>query len=79
MIETELFAPGYRRYGLVTVRHPVLEVEAVVEPFEKRPAATPCACIASRSRGGWGSRVRGIRGRGTGVRKQAAGCLQPVA
>lgn len=34
MIETELFAPGYRRYGLVTVRHPVLEVEAVVEPFE---------------------------------------------
>ena len=34
MVETELFAPGYRRYGLATVRHPVLEVTATVEPYE---------------------------------------------
>jgi DNA-directed DNA polymerase III PolC len=34
MVETELFAPTYRRYGLATVRYPVLEVTARVEPFE---------------------------------------------
>lgn len=34
MVETELFAATYRRYGLATVRYPVLEVEARVEPFE---------------------------------------------
>ena len=27
MVETELFAPTYRSYGLATVRYPVLEVE----------------------------------------------------
>ena len=34
IIETELFAQTYRSYGLATVRYPVLEVEAKVEPFE---------------------------------------------
>ncbi len=34
MIETELFAQTYKSYGLATVRYPVLEVEARVEPFE---------------------------------------------
>jgi DNA polymerase III alpha subunit/nucleotidyltransferase/DNA polymerase involved in DNA repair len=34
MVETELFAPTYRSYGLATVRYPVLEVTARVEPFE---------------------------------------------
>jgi DNA-directed DNA polymerase III PolC len=34
IIETELFAPTYRSYGLATVRYPVLEIEARVEPFE---------------------------------------------
>ncbi len=34
MVETELFAATYRSYGLATVRYPVLEVEARVEPFE---------------------------------------------
>jgi DNA-directed DNA polymerase III PolC len=34
MVETELFASTYRSYGLATVRYPVLEVEAKVEPFE---------------------------------------------
>ena len=34
IIETELFAETYRTYGLATVRHPVLEIEARVEPFE---------------------------------------------
>lgn len=34
MVETELFAKTYRNYGLATVRYPVLEVTATVEPFE---------------------------------------------
>jgi len=34
IIETELFAQTYRRDGLATVRYPVLEIEAKVEPFE---------------------------------------------
>jgi error-prone DNA polymerase len=34
MVETELFAQTYRSYGLATVRYPVLEVAARVEPFE---------------------------------------------
>ncbi len=36
MVETELFAQTYRSYGLATVRYPVLEVTATVEPFENR-------------------------------------------
>ena len=34
IVETELFAPTYRNYGLATVRYPVLEIVASVEPFE---------------------------------------------
>jgi DNA polymerase III alpha subunit len=34
MVETELFADTYKSYGLATVRYPVLEVVARVEPFE---------------------------------------------
>src|SRR5437667_12342734 len=34
MVETELFAQTYNSYGLATVRYPVLEVEARVEPFD---------------------------------------------
>jgi DNA polymerase III alpha subunit len=34
MVETELFASTYRSYGLATVRYPVLEVLARVEPYE---------------------------------------------
>lgn len=34
MVETELFAATYRSYGLATVRYPVLEITAQVEPFE---------------------------------------------
>ena len=34
MVETELFAQTYKSYGLATVRYPVLEVTASVEPFE---------------------------------------------
>ena len=34
MVETELFAATYRTYGLTTVRYPVLEITARVEPFE---------------------------------------------
>lgn len=34
IVETELFANTYRSHGLATVRYPVLEVTATVEPFE---------------------------------------------
>lgn len=34
MVETELFAQTYKNYGLATVRYPVLEITATVEPFE---------------------------------------------
>lgn len=34
IVETELFAKTYRSYGLATVRYPVLEITAKVEPFE---------------------------------------------
>jgi DNA polymerase III alpha subunit/nucleotidyltransferase/DNA polymerase involved in DNA repair len=34
MVETELFAATYRSYGLTTLRYPVLEITATVEPFE---------------------------------------------
>jgi DNA polymerase III alpha subunit len=33
-VETELFAQTYKNYRLATVRYPVLEVAAKVEPFE---------------------------------------------
>ncbi|MGB8167233.1 MAG: DNA polymerase III subunit alpha [Chthoniobacteraceae bacterium] len=34
IIECEIFAQTYRRFGLETVRHPVVEVEARVTPFD---------------------------------------------
>jgi DNA polymerase III alpha subunit len=34
IVETELFAATYKSYGLATVRYPVLEIEATVEPYE---------------------------------------------
>lgn len=34
IIETELFAQTYKTYGLATIRYPVLEIAASVEPFE---------------------------------------------
>jgi DNA polymerase-3 subunit alpha len=34
MVETELLAQTYKSYGLATVRYPVLEIEAKVEPFD---------------------------------------------
>ncbi len=33
MVETELFADAYRRWGAVTARHPVVAVSGRVEPF----------------------------------------------
>jgi DNA polymerase III alpha subunit len=34
IVETELFAQTYKSYSLATIRYPVLEVEARVEPYE---------------------------------------------
>jgi hypothetical protein len=34
IVETELFVQTYKSYGLATMRYPVLEIEAQVEPVE---------------------------------------------
>lgn len=36
IVETELFARTYRSYALTTIRYPVLEVHATVEPYDNR-------------------------------------------
>jgi DNA polymerase III alpha subunit len=50
IIETELFANTYRTYGLATVRYPVLEIEARVEPFENGRGFTLRAMRAEKPR-----------------------------
>jgi DNA polymerase III alpha subunit len=53
MVETELFASTYRSYGLATVRYPVLEVEATVEPFENGRGFSLRVLRAGRPRQKW--------------------------
>jgi DNA-directed DNA polymerase III PolC len=50
MVETELFAATYKAYGLATVRYPVLEITARVEPFENGCGHTLRALRAGRPR-----------------------------
>jgi error-prone DNA polymerase len=50
MVETELFADTYRHHGLATVRYPVLELTARVEPFENGRGHTLRALRAGRPR-----------------------------
>jgi DNA-directed DNA polymerase III PolC len=50
IIETELFAKTYKTYGLATVRYPVLEIEARVEPFENGLGFSLRAMAARRPR-----------------------------
>jgi DNA polymerase III alpha subunit len=50
IIETELFAKTYRSYGLATVRYPVLEIEARIEPFENGRGHSLRAMAARRPR-----------------------------
>jgi DNA polymerase III alpha subunit len=50
IIETELFAKTYKSYGLATVRYPVLEIEARVEPFENGRGFTLRALAARKPR-----------------------------
>jgi DNA-directed DNA polymerase III PolC len=52
IVETELFAQTYRSYGLATVRYPVLEVEAKVEPFENGRGFSLRVLRAGRPRSG---------------------------
>jgi DNA polymerase III alpha subunit len=63
MIETELFAQTYENYGLATVRYPVLEIEARVEPFENgrgyslralRAGKPRTLCSHKEPTAGWG-------------------------
>lgn len=50
IVETELFAKTYRSYGLATVRYPVLEITATVEPFNNGLGFTLCVCYEPGSR-----------------------------
>ncbi|MCI0537903.1 MAG: DNA polymerase III subunit alpha, partial [Verrucomicrobiales bacterium] len=50
IVETELFAPTYKSYGLATVRYPVLEIEARVEPFDNGRGYSLRALRAGRPR-----------------------------
>jgi DNA-directed DNA polymerase III PolC len=50
IVETELFAKTYKNYGLATVRYPVLEIEARVEPFENGRGFTLRALAARKPR-----------------------------
>ena len=56
MVETELFAQTYKSYGLATVRYPVLEVTATVEPFENGRGFSLRVLRAGRPRAGTHSR-----------------------
>jgi len=50
MVETELFAQTYKNYALATVQYPVLEVEAIVEPFENCRGFSLCVLRAGKPR-----------------------------
>lgn len=50
IVETELLSKTYRTYGLATVRYPVLEIEARVEPFENGRDHTLRAMAARKPR-----------------------------
>jgi len=50
IVETELFAKTYKSYGVATVRYPVLEIEACVEPFENVRVFTLRAIAARKPR-----------------------------
>ena len=50
IVETELFAATYKTYGLATVRYPVLEISAKVEPFENGKGFTLRALHAGKPR-----------------------------
>jgi DNA polymerase III alpha subunit len=52
IVETELFAQTYKNYGLATVRYPVLEVTATVEPFENGRGFTLRVLRAAKPRYG---------------------------
>jgi len=54
MVETELFAQSYRNYGVATIRYPVLEVTATVEPFENARGFSLRVLRAGKPRGGTG-------------------------
>lgn len=40
IIECELFASAYARFGIETIRHPIVEITATVQPFENQNGCT---------------------------------------
>ena len=69
IVETELFAATYKSYGLATVRYPVLEIEATVEPFENGRGFSLRVHRAGKPRG---------TGGGTGEKIVADSCCHPA-
>jgi hypothetical protein len=51
LIECEMFAATYRRFGLATVRFAVVEVEATVTPFDNGLGCTLDAVRVGKPRG----------------------------
>ncbi len=52
MIETELFAAAYRRFGLNTIRYPVVEITGTVELFDNEKGFTLRVERTGKPRGG---------------------------
>ena len=50
MVVTELFAQTYKSDGLATVRYPVLEISATIEPFDNGRGFTLRALRAGKPR-----------------------------
>jgi error-prone DNA polymerase len=67
VVETELFARAYQSSGLATIRYRVLEIAAIVEPFESGRGFTLRVLRAGRPR------RRGQRNAEGGVRKRQRG------
>lgn len=61
MVETELFAQTYKNYGLATVRYPVLEITATVEPFENKRGFSLRVLRAGKPRQNGSARSSGQR------------------
>jgi len=51
MVECEIFSESFRRFGLVTIQYPVVEVEAEVTPFESGLGYTLNVKAVRRPRG----------------------------
>jgi len=61
LVETQMFKTTYKKFGLATVRYPVLEVTATVEPFDNANGFTLNIHRAGKPR----KRMNGVEQKGT--------------